>query len=126
METVQLEENIYSALTADENLMELLPNRESSIFHLKAPSVSPSVYPNLPIIVYSPISDVPVLHGDNRETLHRVTIRIHIITGENDCSEIYSEVKRIMSDLGFTRLQATPFVDEYEKFMLIVDFKIIS
>lgn len=121
METVQLEENIYSALTADENLMELLPNRESSIFHLKAPSV----YPEFPIIVYSTISDVPVLHGDNLETLNRITIRIHIITGENDYSEIYSAVKRIMSELGFTRLQSTPFIDEDGFFMMITDFKII-
>lgn len=121
METAELENEIYSAFINDEVLMGLLYNRESSIFHLQAPSV----YPNYPILVYSPISDVPVLHGDNRETLHRVTIRVHIINGENDYSEIYSEVKRIMSELGFTRLQATPFVDEYEKFMLIVDFKII-
>lgn len=121
METVQLEENIYSALTADENLMELLPNRESSMFHLKAPSV----YPDLPIIVYSPISDVPVLHGDNWETLHRVTVRLHIITGENDYSELYAEVKKVMAELGFTRLQSTPFIDEDGFFMMITDFKII-
>ncbi|MBQ9487533.1 MAG: DUF3168 domain-containing protein [Selenomonadaceae bacterium] len=121
METVQLEENIYSALTADENLMELLPNRESSIFNLKAPSV----YPELPVIVYSTISDVPVLHGDNWETLHRVTVRLHIITGENDYSELYAEVKRVMSELGFTRLQATPFIDEDGFFMMITDFKIV-
>ena len=121
MTTAQLEEKIYSALTADENIMELLPNRESSIFHLKAPSV----YPDLPIIVYSPISDVPVVHGDNLENIHRVTIRIHIITGEIDYVELYAQVKRLMEELGLTRIQSTPFIDEDGKFMMITDWKII-
>ena len=121
MTTAQLEEKIYSALTTDENILELLPNRESSIFHFKAPSV----YPALPIIVYSPISDVPTLHGDNSETLHRVTIRLHIVTGENDYTELYAQVKRVMRNLDFTRIQSTSFIDEDGTFMLITDWKII-
>lgn len=121
METSQLEELIFSTLINDENLMELLFNRESSIFYLQAPSV----YPNYPILVYSPISDVPVKHGDNFENAHRVTVRIHIIANVEVCPNIYSAIKRIMSELGFTRLQTTPFVDEGGKYMLIADFKII-
>ena len=121
MDTVRLEEKIYSALTTDENILELLPNREDSIFNFKAPSV----YPDLPIIVYSPISDVPALHGDNLETLHRVTIRLHIVTGENDYTELYAQVKRVMRNLDFTRIQSTPFIDEDGKFMMITDWKII-
>ena len=84
-----------------------------------------SEYPDYPILVYTPISDVPVLHGDNAENLHRVTIRIHIITGEVDYSEIYAAVKRLMTALGFTRVQATPFIDADGKRMLVVDFKIV-
>ncbi len=121
MQTTELESTIYAAMTADENLMELLPNRESSIYHLQAPSV----YPDLPIIVYSPISDVPVLHGDNSETLHRVTIRLHIVTGENDYSELYAVIKNLMAELGFTRVQSTPFRDEDGEFIMITDWKII-
>ena len=121
MDTAQVEEYVYSALLEDENLMEFLPNRENSIFHLQAPSV----YPNYPILVYSIISDVPVLHGDNVEIMHRVTIRIHIIAAVEECPALYVEVKRIMADLGFTRLQATPFLDEDGKFMMITDWKII-
>lgn len=122
METSRLEEMVYSALIKDTELMELLANRQSSIFHFKAPSI----YPELPILVYSPISDVPILFGDNLEKLHRVTIRIHIVTGDGDYPEIYYKVKNIMSDLGFTRLQATPFIDDDKTRMLIVDFKIIT
>lgn len=121
MDTAQLEENIYSTLVNDEVIMELLPNRKSSIFHMRATSE----YPDYPIIVYSVISDVPVLHADNKENLHEVTIRIHIITGENDYSELYAQVKRVMSNLDFTRIQSTPFIDEDEKFIMITDWKII-
>lgn len=118
METSELEEKIYTALASDTVLTGLLPNGESSIFHLQAPST----YPELPILVYSPISDVPILHGDNSEELHRVTIRIHIITGKNDYSELYFEVKRIMTEMEFTRVQSTPFIDDGKK-MMIADFR---
>ena len=122
METARLESEIYSAMTTDTKLMDFLPEGEKSIFHLQAPSV----YPDYPILVYTPISDVPVLHGDNVENLHRVTIRIHIITGDMDYSEIYAAVKRIMAELGFTRVQATPFIDADGNRMMIADFRIVT
>ena len=117
METSALEEKIYLALKNDKKIMELLPNGESSIFHLQAPTTDP----DFPILVYSPISDVPIFHGDNLENLHRVTIRIHIIT-EKDYSELYTEIKRIMSELEFTRIQSTPFIEDGKKIMT-ADFK---
>lgn len=121
MTTAQLEEKIYSAFVDDEILMGLLHNRESSIFHIH----SPSVRPDYPILVYSVLSDVPSLHADNVENFHRVTIRIHIITGENDYTEIYAAVKRIMGDLEFVRVQSTPFIDEDGTFKLVTDWKIV-
>ena len=121
METAQLEEKVYRSLKEDETITGLLPNGDKSFFHLKAPSV----YPNYPILVYSVISDVPVLHGDNLENLHRVTIRIHIISDENEYPPLYEAVRRVMSQLGFTRVQSTPFIDEYGNFMMIADFKIL-
>lgn len=117
METSELEEKIFSALKNDKKILELLPDGESSIFHLQAPSV----VSDFPILVYSPISDVPILQGDNFEKLHRVTIRIHIIA-DGDYSEIYSEVKRIMTESGFTRVQSTPFIEDGKKIMA-ADFK---
>ena len=119
METSQLEAEIYAALLGDETLMGFLPDGGKSIFHLQAPAV----YPDYPILVYTPISDVPVLHGDNGENLHRVTIRLHIIA--EDYTEIYAAVKRIMAALGFTRVQATPFIDADGRRILIADFKIV-
>ena len=118
METARLEAEVFSALKNDIEIMELLPKGESSIFHLQAPEV----YPDYPILVYSPISDVPILHGDNREKLHRVTIRIHIIA--EDYSALYSAVKRVMAELEFTRVQTTPFIENGKR-ILIADFKTV-
>lgn len=121
MTTAQLEERVYAALINNETIMGLLHNRESSIFHIRAPSI----YPDYSILVYSVISDVPTLHADNAETAHRVTVRIHIITGENDYAPLYAAVKRVMSDLEFIRVQSTPFMDEEGNFMMITDWKIV-
>ena len=119
METSRLEEMVYSALKNDTEIMGLLPKGESSIFHLQAPEV----YPDYPVLVYSPIDDTPILHGDNIEQLHRITIRIHIIA--DDYSALYLAVKRVMTGLNFVRLQSTSFIEDGQK-MLITDFKIIT
>lgn len=122
MTTAQLEEQVYTTLKNDNEIKGFLPNGEESFFHIRAPSV----YPDYPILVYSVISDVPVLHGDNFENLHRVTIRIHIIVDKEDYPPLYEAVKRVMYELGFTRIQTTPFIDENGKFMMIADFRIIT
>ena len=118
MTTAQLEETVYSALISDNTLIGLLQKGGKSIFHLQAPSV----YPDYPIIVYTPISDVPALHGDNAENLHRVTMRIRIVGGT---PAIYESVRRIMTELGFTRTQTTQFLEDGRKIQA-VDFYIIS
>lgn len=118
MTTAQLEERVYAALINNETIMGLLNNRESSIFHIRAPSI----YPDYSILVYSVISDVPILHADNAENVHRVTIRIHIITGENDYAPLYEAVKRVMGELEFTRIQTTLFMDEGGKFIMFTDW----
>lgn len=122
MTTSEIEENVYTALINNQTIMDLLANADKSIFHTKAPEV----YPALPVLVYSAISDVPNLHGDNKEFMHRVTVRIHIITGNFDYFPIFEEIQNLMESLGFTRLQTTPFVDEKNINMLIADFKIIT
>ena len=122
MDTARLEEKIYTALKAEEQLMELLPKGESSIFRLQAPTV----YPDLPFLVYSLLSDTPSLFADNKEYLHRTIFRLHIVTGDNDYSPLYSAVKNIMQALGFIRVSTTPFIDSDGVRMLIADFKILT
>ena len=121
METVEIEEKLYTALISNETLMDLLANADKSIFHY----IAPEVFPELPLLVYSIDEDVPVVHGDNLEKLHRVTIRIHIVYGENDYSQIYSEIKNIMHALGFTRVNTTPYKSYDGVRMLVTDFEII-
>lgn len=125
METYELENEIRAAFVGNENLMKVLPLGERAIFHHAAPTVDPKRYP---IIVYSPISDVPALNGDNREIAHRVTIRIHVIAAqkrfeadEKNFTAACKLVKEIMTGLNFARRQTTPFIDD-GKIMSVIDF----
>lgn len=125
METYELENAVRAAFVDSEELMAVVPNGEKGIYHYVAPSTAPSRYP---IIVYSPISDVPAVSGDNREIAHRVTIRIHVIASqkkfaveEQNFLTACKQVKAIMASLGFVRRQTTPFVDD-GKTMMIFDF----
>ena len=125
METIELESEVRAALIGNADLMAVLPNGANGIYHLVAPSADPTRYP---IIVYSPISDVPALNGDNRERAHRVTIRIHVIAAqkrftldEQNFVAACKIVKKIMFDLGFSRRQTIPFLDD-GKVMRIFDF----
>ena len=125
METPELEKQIFTALISNTELMTLLPNGALSIFHYVMPSSLPDKYP---AVVYSTISDVPALSGDNQELAHRVTIRIHVITAEqntvverNKFATVCRLVKEIMTGLHFRRLQTTPYLEE-GKAMLIFDY----
>lgn len=125
METHELENEIHAAFVGNADLMNVLPLGERSIFHHVAPAIDPSRYP---IIVYSPISDVPVLAGDNREIAHRVTFRIHVIAAqkrfeadEKNFTAACKLVKEIMTGLNFARRQTTPFIDD-GKIMSVIDF----
>ena len=109
METYELESKIRAALVGNAELMDALPLREKAIFHYVSPVVEPKRYP---IIVYSPIADVPALSGDNREMAHRVTIRLHVIAAqkkyaadEQNFQTACKLVKKIMQELGFSRIQ---------------------
>lgn len=119
-ETMELEAQVYGALKNDSDLTALLAKGEDSIFHLQAPSDKASRYPAL---VYSPISDVPVVVGDDIEITHRVTFRIHILTTDGQYGGIYRCVHRIMEGLGFARVQTTPYIEDGQK-ILIIDYRI--
>ena len=125
METYELENLVRAALIGNEELMSVLPLGERSIFHHVAPTIEQKRYP---ILVYSPISDVPVLAGDNSEIAHLVTIRIHVIAlqkrfevDEQNFIAACKLVKKIMTGLNFARRQTTPFIDD-GKIMTILDF----
>lgn len=120
METAELEAQVYSALSGDSSLTALLAKGADSIFHLQAPGDTRARYPAL---VYAPVSDVPVLVGDDMELAHRVTIRLHIITLDGQYGDIYRCAHRIMEGLGFVRFQTTPYIDDGQR-ILIVDYRI--
>lgn len=120
METIALEDAVYTAMAGDMSLVALLPNGEESIFHLQAPSDTVTRYP---VIVYSPISDVPALSADDFEAAHRVTIRLHILTRDGQYSAIQRHIHRILQGLGFVRVQTMPYREDGE-IVLITDYRI--
>ena len=77
-------------------------------------------YPN---IVYKVISDVPALHGDNRELQSRVTVRVHIVTKDGNNSDIYRRLNRTMIDLGFMRAQTIDMMEDGLK-IKVIDYRI--
>ena len=120
METIELEAQVYIALTNDSALVALLAKGAKSVYHLQAPGDKED---RCPFLVYTPISDVPALAGDDGEISHRVTVRIHITTLDGQYGGIYRQVHRIMEGLGFFRVQAIPYMENGEK-TLIVDYRI--
>lgn len=120
VETVELEAQVYGAFIADTVLTALLAKGADSVFHLQAPGDTLARYPAL---VYSTISDVPALMGDDVEAAHRVTVRIHIITFDGRYGDIYRQAHRIMEGLGFARVQTTPYVEDGQR-ILIADYRI--
>lgn len=125
MQTYELENEVFNGLISNAELIALLPKGAKSIFHHQAPSVEPA---NYPIIVYSPISDVPILSADNLEIMHKVTIRTHIIIPLNKTAlekekfiQTCRIVTEIMTSLKFRRVQSTPYINDGKE-MLIIDF----
>ena len=119
MEQMELEEQVYTALTGDSDILLNLADGADSIFHSVAPADDSLRYPCL---VYSVTLDNPEIHGDNAELYHYVDIRIHIVTTDGEYESLNSDVKRVMLGLGFLRRSTTPYKEDNLK-VLICDFR---
>jgi hypothetical protein len=98
---------VMQALKNDTELCEMLAEGSKSIYHLQSPDAG-----SYPILVVSIPSDVPECESDDSETLHRVTIRIHILTENGAFTNIYNKVNEIMTGLRFNRKYAIEFVED--------------
>lgn len=120
METAALEDAVYAALTGDSTLTAMLADGADSVYHMQAPADLKSRYPAL---VYSTISDVPAIAGDDDEITHRVSIRVHIMTLDGDYAGPYRRVCADMASLGFARYQAYSYIEDGQ-IIMIADFRI--
>ena len=107
----------YDALKSDKALTSKLAGRAKGIYHLHGPDAG-----SYPVIVYSVLSDVPALHGDNAEIERRVTVRIHIMTKDGQYGAIYADVQRILLGLGFMRVQTNEIYDDGLR-ILVADYR---
>ena len=77
----------------------------------------------LPFLTYSVISDVPAIHGDDRELQSRLTVRMHIVTKDGAYYDAYRRLNQIMIDLGFMRVQTVEMIENGLK-MKVIDYRI--
>ena len=116
---------VMQNLKDNTELCDLLAEGNKSIYHLQSPDAG-----SYPILVVSIPSDVPECESDDSETLHRVTIRIHILTENGAFTDIYNKVNEIMTGLRFNRKYAIEFVEDnlfikYVDYSQILDVKSI-
>lgn len=77
------------------------------------------IYPH---IVFREISNVPALHGDNRELFFRAVYQVTIVTDNDDYEELESAVESAMINLGFMRTDTQDILDD--KFNRVLRFSI--
>lgn len=107
---------VVSSLKHSQSLLKLLHSGASSICHLRMLEAGKN-----PHIVYSIISDVPALSGDDGEVIRRVTIRIHIITNNGEYFPIAEEVEKVMRPLRWRRVQTLEHMED-EQEILTIDY----
>ncbi len=108
------------ALKENTELCEMLAEGNKSIYHIQSPDSG-----SYPILVVSIPSDVPEIQSDNYETLHRVSIRIHIITEDGATTDIYNKINDIMTkEIGYNRKQMIEFIED-GLFIKMVDYSLI-
>ena len=108
------------ALKNNNELCNLLAEGKKSIYHLKSKDAG-----TYPILILSIISDVPESVSDNKETLHRITLRIHIVTDNGAYTNIYRKLNNIMNELGYNRRQTTELIDD-DLYIKVCDYTIVT
>ena len=78
---------------------------------------------DFPNIIYSIISDVPALHGDDTELNANITIRLYLITKDGNYYGLQKSINNIMTNLGWSRGQSTELTQDNFK-VKTLDYKI--
>ena len=83
------------AVKASQTLCTRLYGGSNGIHHLTTTQAK-----KYPQIVYSVVSDVPAMSGDDKEIMRRVTLRFHIITLDGDYMGIAKALETVMQGKG--------------------------
>ena len=108
------------ALKSNNELCDLLAEGKKSIYHIKSPNAG-----TYPILILTMISDVPEITSDNEEIIHKLTLRIHIVTENGAYTNIYRKLNNIMNGLGYNRRQTTELTDD-DLFIKVCDYTIVT
>ena len=77
-----------------------------------------------PHCVYREISNVPALHGDNREVAFRAVYQVAIVTNDDNYEQLESAVEQAMFEVGFMRTDAQDIFDG--NFNRVLRFAIVA
>ena len=108
------------ALKNDNDLCDLLAEGNKSIYHLKSKDAG-----SYPILIVSIISDVPINVSDDTEILHKITLRIHIITDDGVYTNIYKKINNVLVNIGYNRKQTVELYED-DLYIKVCDYSIIS
>lgn len=111
---MRLLKNVVAALKSSQALTDKLYSGADSIRHLRMLDAKKN-----PHIVYSIISDVPALSGDDGEIMRRVTVRIHIITSRGEYFPIADAVEDVMRSLKWRRVQTLEHMEDGQEILTI-------
>lgn len=64
-----------------------------------------------PFVCYREISNVPALHGDNRELCFHSVYQVAIVTADDEYEELETAVETAMINLGFMRSDTQDIFD---------------
>ena len=109
---------IYDKLSADTDLIKLLP--DNRIY--TAVSDDAGTYP---VVVLSIIDDVPSLHADDMEIHSDVRFQLTIITDDGEYDAIEQLIKNDMTEINATR-KITTDINEDNKYEHILQYVITN
>lgn len=99
-------QEVYEILSTDAALTALLSDGVKGVM----PDIT-DYSGSYPVVVYSLISDVPVLFGDDVELGQRLTVQISIVTDDGDDAAIAAAVINDLTAIAWTRYSTNRVTD---------------
>lgn len=97
---------VYRTLSADAALTALLADGAGGVL-----ADLTDYSGRYPVVVYSLISDVPVMFGDDMELGQRLTVQISIVTDDGDDAAIAAAVINDLTAIAWTRYSTNRITD---------------
>ena len=102
---MNLQETIYTKLSEDQALTDLLAEKELSIYNFKSPDEG-----TYPVIVFREVDEVPH-HSDDEEYYSIYRFQVSILTLDGNFASIEKLIRKDLKELGFVRTLSTELME---------------